>query len=517
MHNRTIRARLTFGFGAVLAITTVLGLFLLAGLSTIGRSASAISRNSLPATEATAQIESYVRQNQVFTLRHILAESAAEMAALEEQMKAITVANDQAYAEYEKAVSRPRDRELFDDLVPARKEYINLRRELLDISRRKAGTTQESLDFYQTRLLPAMERYITRIAAARQESRQYAHANSDSIARSLGWARGGILVGIIGVIAVGCVLAWFIVSSVAKVLRKSVAELATGAEQVASAAAQVASSAQSLSQGASTQGATLQETSASMEEVANMTRRNADDSHEAAATMESTDKAVQDANIALHEMVSSMAAIGASSQKVSGIIRTIDEIAFQTNILALNAAVEAARAGEAGAGFAIVADEVRGLAQRSAQAARDTADLIEESIAKAGEGHKRVGQVSSAIQAIGSSATVVKRLVDSVSTASKQQSRGIEHVSTAVTQLERVAHTTAAVAEESAAASEELSAQVETVIHVVGRLAELVDGNRQGRSQSRLSRTIGSVAAARRAGRYDAAVTALNTSPSTNA
>src|SRR5690349_18198390 len=133
MQIQTIRARLALGFGAVLAITSILGLFLLAGLSTIGRSAGAITRNSLPATESTAQIESFVRQNQVLTLRHILTESPAEMSAIEAQMNAITVANDQAYTEYEKAPSRARDRQLFEDLVPARKEYINLRRELLDV------------------------------------------------------------------------------------------------------------------------------------------------------------------------------------------------------------------------------------------------------------------------------------------------------------------------------------------------------------------------------------------------
>jgi methyl-accepting chemotaxis protein len=213
-----------------------------------------------------------------------------------------------------------------------------------------------------------------------------------------------------------------------------------------------------------------------------MTRRNATDSHAAATRMAATDQLVRDATTALTAMVSSMEAIGASSQKVSSIIKTIDEIALQTNILALNAAVEAARAGQSGAGFAIVADEVRSLALRSARAARDTAALIEESIANAAEGHDRVAQLTTTIEAIAASARTVKELIDSVSAASRQQSRGIEHVSAAVTALEHVAHTNAAAAEQGAAASEELSAQAKTVIQVVGRLAALVDDERAGRA-----------------------------------
>jgi methyl-accepting chemotaxis protein/methyl-accepting chemotaxis protein-1 (serine sensor receptor) len=258
------------------------------------------------------------------------------------------------------------------------------------------------------------------------------------------------------------------------VLSSAVSELADGAQQVTAAATQVSGSAQSLSQGATEQAASLEETSASMEEMASMTRRNAENSQQAAAMMADTETLVQSANGSLDEMVVSMSAIKESSDKVSKIIKTIDEIAFQTNILALNAAVEAARAGEAGMGFAVVADEVRSLAQRSAQAAKDTSALIEESITRASEGHQRVTDVSTSIHAITESASKVKALVDEVSVASSQQAQGIDQVAQAITQMEKVTQTTAATAEESAAASEELSAQAETSMTVVGRLAALV-------------------------------------------
>jgi methyl-accepting chemotaxis protein/methyl-accepting chemotaxis protein-1 (serine sensor receptor) len=241
----------------------------------------------------------------------------------------------------------------------------------------------------------------------------------------------------------------------------------------------VAASSQSLSQGATEQAASLEETSASMEEMASMTQQVAQTSRWAAELLADVDARVDTSTAALAAMVTSTAAIRESSQRVGKIIKTIDEIAFQTNILALNAAVEAARAGEAGMGFAVVADEVRSLAQRSAQAAKDTASLIEESITKAEGGTTQVEQMKAAISAIAESVTQVKGLVDDVSVASQQQSQGIDQVSRAVAQMEKVTQTTAATAEETAAAGEELSAQAETSTSVVRRIDLLVGGRRQ--------------------------------------
>jgi methyl-accepting chemotaxis protein/methyl-accepting chemotaxis protein-1 (serine sensor receptor) len=251
-------------------------------------------------------------------------------------------------------------------------------------------------------------------------------------------------------------------------------QLSHASQGTVSASAQVSSAAQSLSQGATEQAASLEETSASMEEMASMTRQNAENSRSAAVVMGEVDGRVRESNAALEGMVASMLAIRESSEKVSKIIKTIDEIAFQTNILALNAAVEAARAGEAGMGFAVVADEVRNLAQRSAQAAKDTAGLIEESMSKAASGSRTVEHVASSISGITESVAKVKGLIDEVSVASQQQSQGIDQVAQAIAQMEKVTQTTAATAEESAAASEELTAQADTAMTVVMRLEELV-------------------------------------------
>ena len=290
---------------------------------------------------------------------------------------------------------------------------------------------------------------------------------------------------IIGFSLLVAVVVVFIVRQVNRDLRQAVTELSEGAGQTASAASQVSSSSQSLAQGSSEQAASLEETSASSEEINSMAQKNTENSKTASVEMAKAAQLIGDSNTRLADMVASMKDITDSSSKISKIIKVIDEIAFQTNILALNAAVEAARAGEAGMGFAVVADEVRNLAQRCAQAAKDTAALIEESIEKSTVGGRNLGLVVDGIQAITASATLVKTLVDEVNLGSQEQARGIEQVGKAIVQMEQVTQTTAANAEESAAAAEELNAQSEALNHVVERLTAMVGGGEAAHAQVR--------------------------------
>jgi methyl-accepting chemotaxis protein len=269
----------------------------------------------------------------------------------------------------------------------------------------------------------------------------------------------------------------WVVRDIGRTLLATARELGDGAGRVSFASGQVASSSHGLSQGAGQQAAALEQTSASMEEIASMTRNNAQSSQQAAVLMRDVEGQVRSSNGALGEMVASMASIQESSDKVSRIIKTIDEIAFQTNILALNAAVEAARAGEAGMGFAVVADEVRSLAHRSAQAARDTAGLIEESSVRARQGGAKVQEVVHSIATITDGVLKVKALVDEVSVASQQQAMGIGQVTQTLAHMGTVTGATAATAQESAAASQQLSAQAEMTLATVSRLNEMVVGH----------------------------------------
>jgi methyl-accepting chemotaxis protein len=289
---------------------------------------------------------------------------------------------------------------------------------------------------------------------------------------------GNLLLGAIAMLVLsGCALAFFIVRSVNAVLRSAIQELADSAQQVSGASSQVAATSLTLAEGSSRQAAALEETSASAEEIQTMTAKNADSSDSAAELMSFVDLQVRQGDASLAQMVGSMNEICDSSRRISKIIKVIDEIAFQTNILALNAAVEAARAGEAGAGFSVVADEVRSLAQRAAEAAKNTGALIEESMNRATEGSSRVGEVTKVFQTIIESTSRVKLLVDDVSASSREQSRGVQQISRAIMEMEQVTQSTAAHAEETAAATEQISAQAESLLKVATDLRDLVGGS----------------------------------------
>ncbi|MFO1498960.1 MAG: methyl-accepting chemotaxis protein [Verrucomicrobiota bacterium] len=250
-----------------------------------------------------------------------------------------------------------------------------------------------------------------------------------------------------------------------------------GAGQVESAAAEIAHSSQSQAEGASEQAASLEETSASLEEMSSMTKRTADNAHAAKALANQTCQAADVSATDLKEMASAMGDIKASSDSIAHILKSIDEIAFQTNILALNAAVEAARAGEAGMGFAVVADEVRNLAQRSAEAARETAARIDDSKHKSERGVAISGKVAQSLGHMIERAKKVDQLVAEISSASQEQSEGIAQVNTAVTQMDQVTQKNAASAEECASAAEELNSQAAALRRSVQQLRDLLGSN----------------------------------------
>ncbi len=319
-------------------------------------------------------------------------------------------------------------------------------------------------------------------------------------------------------LALGLTLVVLAVRQANALLRNVSTSLDVGSNEIAAAATQVSGSSQSLAEGASEQAASLEETSASLEEIGSMTKRNSESAQSAQSLSSQTRSAAEEGAVRTEEMQEAMGAIQAasaemgsaiadiktSSDNVSKIIKTIDEIAFQTNILALNAAVEAARAGEAGMGFAVVAEEVRSLAQRSAAAAKETAQMIEASVTQSVRGVEVNGKVAVQIEAIGRKSKAVQEslseivvkarevdaLVLTIATASREQSAGLEQITTAVSQMDQVTQTTAAGAEEAASAAEELNSQSAELRGAVESLVQLIHGRKGADAQARTEAAI---------------------------
>ncbi len=290
----------------------------------------------------------------------------------------------------------------------------------------------------------------------------------------------GLIIGFLSAAAISLVitflLAYFFVAGLIHSLNKMVTSLHEIARQVAAASIQLSASSGQLSQGSAEQASAIEETSSTMQEATSMFNQSHINTSQAAQlsgqAKESSDKGTS----GMHEMMDSMEKIKKSSDEIAKIIKVIDEIAFQTNILALNAAIEAARAGEAGMGFAVVAEEVRNLAQRSAQAAKDTTIIIESNIELSSKGVSVARRVGEVLAEITNQTNKVNELMNEISAAGQEQAQGVEQVSKAMAQIEMVTQQNAASAEESASAFEELNAQADSMRKIVQELSELIHG-----------------------------------------
>jgi methyl-accepting chemotaxis protein len=380
----------------------------------------------------------------------------------------------------------PKIRAKLDELRAKTTKEVNLKQE--DAMQQAAKTYRAAMNDLvalwqsrddQTKKRTAVSNDVLTLATSNiQGGIEQAKAGSRESAGGLSLASNIMSGGLLLTILVGIALAVFISRGITRAVNRVIEGLREGSEQVASAANQVAQASQSMAESASQQASNLEETTASIQEIASMTRHNADSAKQANTMAVDAQTAAQRGQEAMTRMSGVIDRIKNSSDQTAKILKTIDEIAFQTNLLALNAAVEAARAGEAGKGFAVVAEEVRSLAQRSAEAAKTTASLIEEAQKNADSGVAVSGEVGQMLAQIGDGVKKVGALIHEVSTATEEQAQGIEQVNNAMTQMDQATQSSAANAEESASASEELSAQAREMTDMVNDLVKMVRGRK---------------------------------------
>nr|WP_321502004.1 methyl-accepting chemotaxis protein [uncultured Dethiosulfovibrio sp.] len=324
------------------------------------------------------------------------------------------------------------------------------------------------------------------LALAEQEARHGMESTvkiANGAVSSLSNASTVLVIGLIVAVIIGILLAFVITLSITKPIGRISQILSEGASQVASASGQLSEASQQLAEGSSELASSIEETSATLQQSSSMVRQNNENTKQAASLSKQAMESAEGGNREMNQMMVSMGELKKSSDDIAKIIKVIDEIAFQTNILALNAAVEAARAGEAGMGFAVVAEEVRNLAQRSAQAAKDTASIIETNIELSQAGVAVAEKVKTSLEDISTGSRKVSELVDEITAASQEQAQGIEQINKAILQMDQVTQNTASNAEESASASEELNAQAESMNDAVQSLIALINGAK-GMSQS---------------------------------
>jgi methyl-accepting chemotaxis protein/methyl-accepting chemotaxis protein-1 (serine sensor receptor) len=478
MKTMTIGKRIALTGTILVTFTVVLALASLISVGNLSSGIHSLQADSIPGLTTSSKLGALIIDQRRLAARVLLSQALKESQENDDRdFSANLTKVQEALKAYETTATKNEDRQIFESIGPAFDRAIQSWTELRAAA--PSSKTEDIVRKYKTETIPLFEEVQNRVDKLVEYNRSSAHDSAEAAAREAvnakSWNWG---VSVLAVLC-GAAMAFFIVRSINRVLRQTVVELNEGAGQVASAASQISSSSQSLAQGASQQAAALAQTSSTGEEINSMAHKNAENSQSANTLVMHSQQEFAQTNASLESMISAMADIKESSDKVAKIIKVIDEIAFQTNILALNAAVEAARAGEAGMGFAVVADEVRNLAQRCAQAARDTAALIEESIARSNDGQVKVDHVAVAIRTITEESAKIKQLVDEVTLGSQHQSDGIDQIAKALIQMEQVTQQSAANAEESAAASEELTAQASTLMQVAHQLAILVGGMEQ--------------------------------------
>lgn len=486
MKNWTISRRIQTGFTIIVLLATAFGAFSLYRINSLKKNIYDLGENLIPSivtlTNASAMVrDTMLNMEQMEGVKDPKAIAQFEREALERKS---TIEN--YFKAYDPLVVDAEDRRIFDSVKKGGEIYFPLYERAYDLLAQ--GNSEEYDKVYMEVLIPAYKKfqeclnegvqYNERLA---QSASKTGEANASSTLLVV-----GILLGVNVLLAV--IMGWTISRSTNQALQSLAANLDQGAMQTASASRQVSMASNQLSSGSSEQASSVEETSTSLEEMSSMIQATAENAQRAKVLATEARAESEAGAQTMEQMMAAMTAINTSSAEVAKIVKNIDEIAFQTNILALNAAVEAARAGEAGAGFAVVADEVRSLAQRSAAAAKETADKIEAAIANSRSGSECSIKVGESLKMITNKVGATDALVAEIASAANEQALGIQQINNAMAQMDKVTQGNAASAEESASAAEELDAQAETMRDLVGQLRQLVGGGSSAQASEMAAR-----------------------------
>lgn len=476
MKDWTIGKRVAVGFASAIAVTVALGCFAYFHLKNINAAYGIVSKDSIPGTALITKAATAAVQSRLTTYKFILSTDQADQAQLEQQLAEQRKAINSLLKEYEALVATDENKGLLQAVHACQEEYSGALDRILKLRRQ---TTDSGVIYLKARsdLDPVGLKYAGAFQALIDFEKQDADKATAEIASTILHADEGIALGLVAAIVVASVVGVLITRGTNRILTSVATSLNEGAVYVSEAAAQVSMSSHAVANGASSQAAALEQTSSALIEVSSMIHNNTGHAQDANALAKAAREAADQGSTEMLAMSSAMDAIRNASDDIAKIIKAIDDIAFQTNILALNAAVEAARAGEAGAGFGVVADEVRNLAQRSASAARETAGKIESAISKTAQGVQISANVVQRLNEIVGKVHRLGELVAQVAEATKDQNQGISQINVAVTQMDQVTQTNAASAEESASAAAELSAQASSMRDTVRDLLSLVGGS----------------------------------------
>ncbi|MFZ6843292.1 methyl-accepting chemotaxis protein [Undibacterium sp. RuTC16W] len=501
-----ISAKLFVGFIILLLLTCFLGVFSIYQLAQVNQTTTDLGTNWMPSVDAAMGIKERVSRIRSQEAQVVSAESPEEADKYAGRVKEAVVGLKENEKKYQALISSPQEKVEFDEYLKLMGNYLAISEKMATLARE--GNTKDATAILRnesSKLNAQIRTMVDKLVKLNSEGGAASYQRGTEVYKS---SRLWIIGVLTASIVLGLTLAYWIADVVSSPLQhavkvaqtvasgdltsqidvtskdetglllqalkemnasllKVVIEVRSGTDQIASASMQIAEGNMDLSNRTETQASSLEETASSMEEITSTVRHNSDNARQANQLSISATQVAMKGGDVVSQVVDTMGSINASSKKIVDIIGVIDGIAFQTNILALNAAVEAARAGEQGRGFAVVASEVRNLAQRSASAAKEIKELINDSVDKVDQGSRLVDQAGSTMHEVVESVKRVSDIISEITAAGAEQSSGIDQINTAIAQMDLVTQQNAALVEEAAAAAKALQDQAANLSEVV--------------------------------------------------